>query len=131
MAWRVANVVARPPVFDRDILALDVAGLAQAIAEHRREISVNIRVARMEKSNYGQRRLLRARRERPRDCRAAEQRDERAARHSITSSARSSSVAGTSGPGALAVLGLRPGWGLGGAAPGRPAGFSPLGMGPT
>ena len=64
MAWRVANVASRPPVFDRDILALDVAGLAQAIAEHRREISVNIRVARMEKSNYGHRRLLRARRER-------------------------------------------------------------------
>jgi hypothetical protein len=39
--------------------------------------------------------LLRPRRERPRG-RAAEQRDELATRHSITSSARASSVAGTS-----------------------------------
>src|SRR5262245_5799186 len=50
-------------------------------------------------------RLLRARRERPRGC-AAEQRDELAALHSITSSARASTVAGTSRPSALAVLRL-------------------------
>src|SRR5262249_49865163 len=36
-----------------------------------------------------------ARRERPRGCSAAEERDERAASHSITSSARASSVGGT------------------------------------
>ena len=40
-------------------------------------------------------RLLRARRERPRGRRAAEQRDELAPPHSITSSARASSVGGT------------------------------------
>jgi hypothetical protein len=40
--------------------------------------------------------LLRARRERPRGCRAPEQRDERAPVHSITSSARAISVAGMS-----------------------------------
>jgi hypothetical protein len=46
----------------------------------------------------GHRRLLRARRERPRR-RAAEQRDERAPlHHSITSSARASSVTDTSKP---------------------------------
>src|SRR5262249_33571758 len=51
--------------------------------------------------------LLRARRERPRGRRAAEQRDELAAfHHSITSSARASSVGGTSRPRALAVLRL-------------------------
>src|SRR5262249_24866673 len=48
--------------------------------------------------------LLRARSERP--SRAAEQRDERAPPHSITSSARASSVGGTSGLSALAVLRL-------------------------
>ena len=52
------------------------------------------------------RRLLRARRERPRGRRAAEQRDELAPPHSITSSARASSVGGTSRPSALAVLRL-------------------------
>jgi hypothetical protein len=38
--------------------------------------------------------LLRARRERPRDSCAAEQRDELAAAHSITSSARATSAGG-------------------------------------
>jgi hypothetical protein len=42
--------------------------------------------------------LLRARRERPRCCGAAEQRDELAPYHSITSSARASSVGGTVRP---------------------------------
>jgi len=46
--------------------------------------------------------LLRARRERPRGCRAAEQRDELAARHSITSSARIRNVSGIAKP--IAVL---------------------------
>src|SRR5262245_22333569 len=51
--------------------------------------------------------LLRARRERPCGCRATEQRDElTAAAHSITSSARPSSVGGTSRPRALAVIRL-------------------------
>ena len=50
--------------------------------------------------------LLRARRQRPRRRRAAEQRDELAPFHSITSSARASSVGGTSRPSALAVLRL-------------------------
>src|SRR6516162_9141938 len=74
--------------------------------------------------------LLRARRERPGDrCRAAEQRDELAAPelsvHSITSSARASSVGGTSRPSALAVLRLITSSYLVGACTGRSAGFSP------
>src|SRR5262252_2770092 len=51
-------------------------------------------------------RLLRPRREWPRRRRAAEQGDEVAALHSITSSARASSVDGTSRPNALAVVRL-------------------------
>jgi hypothetical protein len=51
-------------------------------------------------------RLLRPRRERPRGSRAAEQCDELAAPHSITSSARATSVEGTVSPNALAVLRL-------------------------
>src|SRR5262249_40506598 len=50
--------------------------------------------------------LLRARRKRPRRRHATEKRDEGAALHSITSSARASSVGGTSMPSALAVLRL-------------------------
>jgi hypothetical protein len=41
----------------------------------------------VEESNHWHSRLLRPRRERPRYCRAAEQRDDLAASHSITSSA--------------------------------------------
>src|SRR5262249_58372053 len=48
--------------------------------------------------------LLRARRERPRGCRATEQRDEFAALHSITSSAVASSASGTFNPSFFAVL---------------------------
>jgi hypothetical protein len=56
------------------------------------------------KNPIRRRRLLRADGERPRDCRAAEQRDERAAPHSITSSARASNMGGTVRPSALAVF---------------------------
>jgi hypothetical protein len=56
-----------------------------------------------EKSNYWHRPLLRPCRQRP--CqRAPEPRNELPPSHSITSSARASSVGGTSMPGALAVL---------------------------
>src|SRR5262245_60223066 len=48
--------------------------------------------------------LLRSRRERPRTCRAAEQRDELAPLHSITSSAATSSLSGTARPSVFAVL---------------------------
>ena len=47
--------------------------------------------------------LLRPRRERPRNRRTAEQREELAPLHSITSSARASNVGGISRPSALAV----------------------------
>jgi uncharacterized caspase-like protein len=60
-----------------------------------------------QKSNHRHRRLLRARRERPRRHRAAEQRDEVPPFHSITSSARASSVGGTSRPSAFAVVRLK------------------------
>ena len=74
-------------------------------------------------------RLLRARRERPRERRAAEKRDDLAAPdHSITSSARASRDGGTSRPSALAVLRLITSSYLVGACTGRSAGFSPLRM---
>src|SRR4029450_12685567 len=76
--------------------------------------------------------LLRARRERPGCSHAAEQRDELAPSHprahSITSSARASSVDGTSRPSACAVLRLITSSYLVGACTGRSEGFSPLRM---
>src|SRR5262249_8297887 len=69
--------------------------------------------------------LLRARRERPRR-RAAEQRDERAPpNHSITSSARASTVTGTSRPSAFAVLRLIVSCSVVGCWNGRSPTFSP------
>src|SRR5262249_42005275 len=66
-------------------------------------------------------------RERPRG-RAAEQRDEIAPFHSITSSVRASSDGGISRPSAFAVLRLITSSYLVGACTGRSAGFSPLRM---
>ncbi len=69
--------------------------------------------------------LLRAPRERPRR-RAAEQRDELASFHSITSSARASRVSGTVRPNALAVLRLMINSNLIGCWTGRSAGLTPF-----
>jgi hypothetical protein len=59
---------------------------------------------------------------------AAEQRDERATPHSITSSASASRFAGTLRPSALAVLRLMASSNVVGRWTGRSAGFSPLRM---
>jgi hypothetical protein len=70
--------------------------------------------------------LLRARRERPRGRRAAEQGDELSPSHSMTSSAVASSVGGTVMPSALAVLRLITNSNFVGCSTGKLAGFSPL-----
>ena len=75
--------------------------------------------------------LLCARRERPRRCRAAEQRDELAPYHSITSSASASNVGGTSSPRECAVLRLITNSNLVGCTTGSSAGFAPLRTRPT
>src|SRR5215510_343221 len=88
-------LVLRPAIFDHNILALDVAGFTKALPECG-QIACTIRKRRAaEESDRRHRRLLRARRERPRG-RAADQRDELAPPHSITSSARASTLAGIS-----------------------------------
>src|SRR5262245_33347710 len=74
--------------------------------------------------------LLRLRRERPRR-RAAEKGDELAAPHSITSSARVSSVGGTSRPSAWAVLRLMNSSIFVACWTGRSAGFSPFRIRPV
>src|SRR5262249_8332876 len=81
-----------------------------------------------EKSDYWHRGLLRARRERPRRRGAAEQRDDLAPLHSITSSARARSVDGISSPSALAVLRLMTSSNFVGACTGRSAGLPPFKM---
>src|SRR5262245_15650665 len=71
-------------------------------------------------------RLLRARSDRPRRRRAAEQRDELASLHSITSSVRASSETGTSRPSVFAVLTLMTSSNLSANCTGKLAGISPF-----
>src|SRR6516165_11688774 len=85
-----------PPIVQGDVLTLDEAGIIQALPDHPDEARVDGRRTGAEQSDHWHRRPLRARRERPRG-RTAEQRYERAAPHSITSSARASSVGGFRG----------------------------------
>src|SRR5262249_39076200 len=83
----------------------------------------------MKEPNHRRCRLLRARRERPRDRCSAEQRDELAAFHSITSSARASNVDGTSMPSAWAVCMLMTNSKVVGRITGSSAGFEPEALG--
>src|SRR5262245_27572641 len=100
---------------------------AQALAERDQELCIRIRRPDAEESDYRHRRLLRSCRERPRR-RAAEQRAERAALDSITSSARASRLSGKVSSSALAVLRLITVSYFTGACIGRSPGFAPLRM---
>src|SRR5262249_3666557 len=80
----------RPAKFDRDILALSVAGFGNALSKCREQASAWFRRARMQEADYRHLLLLRSCSQRPRR-RAAEQRDELAPPHSNTSSARPTS----------------------------------------
>src|SRR6516164_8765680 len=105
----VVSVAAAPAVIDTDVLADSPTRLLKTLRK-RREAGQPLRIVRLHSHQHADAShplgLLRARRERPRDRRAAEQRDELAALHSITSSAVPSSVAGTSSPRTLAVCRL-------------------------
>src|SRR5262249_22931021 len=121
------DLIVSPAIFDCYVLTLDIAGILQALPKSAQTLGRPVRRCGVEEPNNRHRRLLRARRERPRR-RAAEERDELAAHHSITSSARASTVGGMSRPRALAVLRLMTVSYLVGACTGRSAGFSPLRM---
>jgi hypothetical protein len=81
-----------PVVLDHHVLAFDV--FIEACTERDGIGHGGVRRPRVYESDHRHRRLLRARRERPCDRRAAESQDELAAFHSITSSARASRVGG-------------------------------------
>src|SRR5262249_43356440 len=116
----------RPAKRDHQILPLDKSGFTQAAAERRDHVGRLAGRAAAEKPDHRHRRLLGTRHERPHRRRATEKRDELAPPHSITSSARASSVGGISRPSALAVLRLITSWYVVGAWTGRSAGWAPL-----
>jgi len=81
----------RPAILNCDGLALDPAEFTHSGHECSRPWGEGRSICAQEPYGRQLSRLLRARRERPRGCRAAQQRDELAApNHSITSSARAS-----------------------------------------
>src|SRR5262249_31175164 len=116
-----------PAEFDRHVMDLDKAGFAQAAADCGYKLGIR-RCWRSQDADHRPCRLLRARRERPRGRRAAENGDELASLHSITSSARASRLSGTVRPSAFAVLRLLTSSYFVGACTGRSTGFSPLRM---
>ena len=120
------DLILRPAVYDRQVLALDIAGLLQALAKCAQTVRDRVRRCGVEEPDHRHRRLLRARRERPRSRRAAEKRDELAPlHHSITSSARSRNGSGMFRPSALAVVRLMTSSNLVGCSTGMSAGFVP------
>ena len=113
---------------DRDILAVDEAELAQRVDE-------NGERGQRERNQRADAIFawcgLRDESTRPGDRRTAEQRDERAACHSITSSAVICIISGTARLSAFAVLRLIANSNFVGCITGRSAGFSPLSMRPV
>src|SRR5262245_2724528 len=91
------------PGLDIDILPFEIAVMTECLAKRSQRLWAS---DKKETDPSHPLALLRLRRERPRGRRAAEQRDERAADHSITLSARASSVGGTSRPSTFAVFRL-------------------------
>src|SRR6266481_371596 len=123
------DLVLRPAILDCHILALDVAGFTKALAECGQiACTIDRRPRATEEPDHRHRRLLRARRDPPRRRRATEQRDELAALHSITSSARSKNDSGTFSPIAFAVVRLIVSSNLVGNWTGKSVGLAPLRM---
>src|SRR5262249_22464973 len=129
-----SGIAVVPADIDPDVLAFVPSDLVQSLDEGR-QIRLESRLgtgAIHQHANAPRltRRLLRAHRQRP-CCRAAEQRDELAALHSITSSAVASSVGGTARPSTLAAWALMTSSNFVDCMTGRSAGLAPLTMRPA
>src|SRR5262245_26902912 len=94
-------------ILDVDVTTIDVTKFAQPLLERLNKIRRCDRWKKVQDTNARDfPRLLRVRHNRQHRRRAAEQRDELAAFHSITSSAATSNLSGTVRPSILAVLRL-------------------------
>src|SRR5262249_20435376 len=118
-------LILRPVVLNRHVLAFEIATLANAMPERGHKVGSAAGRRGAENPDHRHRLLLRARREGPRR-RAADERDELAPPHSITSSARASRVGGTVRPSAFAVARLMTSSNLVGRSTGMSAGLAPL-----
>src|SRR5262245_24688379 len=126
--WQPFVMVFRPSKLDCEVATFDIARLVQPPAQGGDELLERFGRCAAEKPHYRHGfPLLPARRNRPRCRRAAEQRDELAPPdHSITSSARASSLSGISMPSALAVLRLTTNSNLVDCTTGKSPGLVPL-----
>src|SRR5262249_29726575 len=122
----------RPAILDRNGAPLNPAEFVQSLHKGGGPGTPSRRRGYAQEPNGWQlARWLRRRRERPRGRRAAEKRDEVAAPHSSTSSARARSVGGSVTPRTLAVIILMISSTFTACWTGRSAGLSPLRMRPT
>src|SRR5262249_33887615 len=122
-------IPAWPALLDVDIATFDPPEILQAPAERRHaELAFGV-LLRQPRNQHADAvhllALLGARREGPRRRAARDQRDERAPLHSITSSARASSVGGIVRPSARAVIRLITRPNVVGCSTGKLAGFAP------
>src|SRR5262245_15441617 len=85
--WQTIVVTFGPAVFDRHVPTLDIAVFSQTLPKRDQEVCILLGRPSVKKADHRHRGLLPARHERPRH-RAAEQGDELAPPHSITSSAK-------------------------------------------
>src|SRR5215510_615517 len=116
-----------PAIIDSEVASLRPAELLKALPKYSHagaDLGIAFRNRHQDADTTNSLRLLRPRRERP-GRRTTNQRDELAASHSITSSARCWRNQGTSRPSDLAVLRLTTSSNLVGACTGRSPGFSP------
>src|SRR5262249_17822369 len=130
MLANVGRITQAPAILDPQVAALAPAQLLQRLLERRELGTAGAATAREHADPPYAPWLLRARHERPRDGRAAEQRDEVAALHlrghSIPSSARDIKLSENFTPSALAVLRLITNSNLVGCMTGRSAGLAPF-----
>src|SRR6202040_543804 len=99
--WQAVVLALQPMVLDRHVLPFDIAGFVEAFAKRSPITRRAIGRSGVKEADHRQCRLLPARGERPS---GSEQGDKLAPPHSITSSARPSSVSGNVMPSALAVF---------------------------
>jgi len=79
--WQSVSLVSRPAIFDHKVPAFNIADFVQTPSEASQPRGVRLRRPVVQISDHRHRGLLRARRERPRNCPTTEQRDELAPPH--------------------------------------------------
>src|SRR4029077_1066324 len=123
--WHAITDIGRPTLFDDDGSTLDVVQLPQSLSNGFKELRSLGRADSDPPDPRHPCRLLRARGKRIYRSRTAKKREEISAFHSITSSARASSVGGTVRPSVFAVFRLRTNSIFTACSTGRSAGLTP------